>query len=71
LDVTGASQTLGKTAGKDVAEGKATFVSLLGLAGARQEAENRAAAALAHLAAFGSEAEPLRQAAQFVIHRKN
>lgn len=71
LDVTGASQTLGKTAGKDMAEGKATFVSLLGLEGARQEAEKRAASAIAHLAPFGPEAEPLRQAAQFVILRKN
>lgn len=71
LDVTGASETLGKTAGKDMAEGKATFVSLLGLDGARQEAGKRAASAIAHLAPFGLEAEPLRQAARFVILRKN
>ncbi len=71
LDVTQSSATLGKTAGKDKADGKATFVSLLGLEGAQQEAEKRAAQAEAHLSPFGEAADPLRQAAQFVIQRKN
>ena len=71
LDVTGASEVLGKTAGKDREDDKATFVSLLGLEGARQEGEQKAAQAEAHLAEFGAAATPLRQAAQFVIHRKN
>jgi farnesyl diphosphate synthase len=40
LDVTQASETLGKTAGKDVDRNKPTYVSVLGLEGARQQAEN-------------------------------
>jgi farnesyl diphosphate synthase len=39
LDVTADSQTLGKTAGKDAASDKPTYVSLLGLDGARAEAK--------------------------------
>jgi farnesyl diphosphate synthase len=40
LDVTQASETLGKTAGKDVHHNKPTYVSVLGLDGARSQAEN-------------------------------
>ncbi|MEZ6013549.1 MAG: polyprenyl synthetase family protein [Planctomycetota bacterium] len=47
LDVTGDAATLGKTPGKDVAEGKGTVVAALGLAGARRVAEELAAAARA------------------------
>jgi farnesyl diphosphate synthase len=48
LDVTQASETLGKTAGKDEEAGKPTYVSVLGLAGAHERA--RALHAQAHAA---------------------
>ncbi len=53
LDVTQDSATLGKTAGKDAANDKPTYVSLLGLAGARAHADALLAQAQAHLAASG------------------
>ena len=49
LDVTQASETLGKTAGKDAASDKPTYVSLLGLDGARAQARELLAEALAAL----------------------
>ncbi|MBC7213875.1 MAG: polyprenyl synthetase family protein [Burkholderiaceae bacterium] len=53
LDVTADSATLGKTAGKDAAHGKPTYVSLLGLEGARAQAQQLLAEAHAALAASG------------------
>lgn len=47
LDVTGSAETLGKTAGKDEAEEKPTYVSLLGLEGARSLAQQSCSEALA------------------------
>jgi len=49
LDVTGSAETLGKTAGKDEAEEKPTYVSLLGLEGARSLAQQSCSEALAAL----------------------
>ncbi|MGE4375936.1 MAG: polyprenyl synthetase family protein [Burkholderiaceae bacterium] len=53
LDVTADSATLGKTAGKDAAHGKPTYVSVLGLEGARAQAQQLLAEAHAALAASG------------------
>ena len=52
LDVTADSATLGKTAGKDAAYDKPTFVSLMGLVGAQTYARRLLAEALAHLDAM-------------------
>ena len=71
LDVTGDVARTGKRLGKDAAAGKATFVSLLGLAGARRRAEDLVAEACDALAPYGEEAECLREAARFVISRDN
>ncbi|MGH7590062.1 MAG: polyprenyl synthetase family protein, partial [Gemmatimonadales bacterium] len=49
LDVTATSEALGKTAGKDVARAKSTFVRLLGVEGARAEARDLARRAVDHL----------------------
>jgi farnesyl diphosphate synthase len=49
LDVTADSQTLGKTAGKDAASDKPTYVSLLGLDGARAQARELLAQSLSAL----------------------
>jgi farnesyl diphosphate synthase len=69
LDVTGDAATTGKRVGKDQAAGKATFVSLLGLDGARQRAADLVDEACAALAPYGARAEVLKEAARFVIAR--
>lgn len=71
LDVTGQAEKAGKRLGKDAGAGKATFVSLLGLAGARARAEELVEAACGALAPYGAEAEALRQAARFAISRES
>lgn len=70
LDVTGDAATTGKRTGKDAAAGKATFVSLLGLDGARAEAARLAGRAQSVLAPYGAGAQNLRELARFVIERE-
>ena len=70
LDAEGSSHRMGKNVGKDVSRGKATFVSLLGLEGARQQAGILAEQAAAHLALFGPRADLLRDLTTFVINRR-
>ena len=55
---------------RDMAAGKATFVSLLGVDGAKARARQLVAQAQDALAPYGSQADILRDAAQFVIARK-
>lgn len=69
LDVEGDPEAAGKRLRKDEAAGKATFVSLLGLDGARARAEALVARACDHLAAYGSAAGNLRLAASFALDR--
>ncbi len=72
LDVTADSAVLGKTSGKDAADNKPTYVSLLGLAGARQEAKalaDQAQAALIKSALPNTQA--LRALTDWVLHRKH
>ncbi len=71
LDVLETSEVLGKTAGKDAASGKVTFVSLLGVERAEAQANMLVEQAIQHISIFGKEAETLREAARFVIHRQN
>lgn len=70
LDVTGDAAVTGKRTGKDADAGKATFVSLLGLDGARAEAARLAARAQSVLAPYGAQAHNLRELARFVIERE-
>jgi geranylgeranyl pyrophosphate synthase len=69
LDVTGDSQSLGKTAGKDARASKSTYVSTLGLDGAKKEAERLLAEALKALQGFGEKADPLRELALRMVRR--
>ena len=69
LDVTGDESRTGKRVGKDAGAGKATFVSLLGLEGARARAAALVAEAEAALSGYGNRAANLIAAARFVIAR--
>ncbi|MEZ5886076.1 MAG: polyprenyl synthetase family protein [Paracoccaceae bacterium] len=71
LDVAGDPEKAGKKLRKDVGAGKATFVSLLGLDGARAKARDLVAEAEAALAPYAARAENLREAARFVIQRES
>jgi farnesyl diphosphate synthase len=71
LDVTGTTEQLGKTAGKDVEQGKATLVSVYGVDGARAEANKLAASAAAHLDEFGEKAGLLRELPYFMVDRES
>jgi farnesyl diphosphate synthase len=71
LDVEADSATLGKTAGKDQEQGKPTYVSLMGLAQAKQLASDLHAQALAAIEPFGRPALRLAQLADLIVLRKS
>lgn len=71
LDVESDAATLGKATQKDAEAGKATFVSLLGLDGAKRRASELVESACDALSVYQSEAELLRDVARFVIERRS
>lgn len=71
LDVDGEAADLGKATGQDAGRGKATFVGLLGVEGARRRLEELARDALVQLDMFGGRAALLRELFAFVINRKS
>jgi farnesyl diphosphate synthase len=72
LDVTGVSETLGKTAGKDVDNNKPTYVTVLGLDAARRHADELRRCAQQALARSGlADATPLALLADKVVDREN
>jgi geranylgeranyl diphosphate synthase type II len=70
LDVEESSQALGKTAGKDLAQQKATYPSVFGLERSHQIAKELAGKGISELAAYGERADRLRAVAEFLVHRR-
>jgi farnesyl diphosphate synthase len=71
LDYQADAGQLGKPAGRDAVQGKASFVEFLGLAEARAKADSLIAEACASLNDYGAEADGLRKLADFVINRNH
>lgn len=71
LDETGTVAQLGKTPGKDAAQAKSSYVTVLGLERARQRLTETIDAALAALVPLGNAADPLRACAHFVLTRNH
>lgn len=71
LDVTGTTEQLGKPAGSDEKNAKATYATICGIDASRQLAEDELSKALNALERFGSRAESLRQLARYVVHRNH
>jgi len=69
LDVEGDPANTGKSRGKDSAANKPTYVKLLGLEGAREEAGRLLRLALDSLGCFGKGADPLRSIARYIVAR--
>ena len=70
LDIEGDENELGKKTGKDAAAGKATFVSLMGVERAREQAQLLADQAAQHLEIFAEKGKLLKELARFVVNRR-
>jgi geranylgeranyl diphosphate synthase, type II len=70
LDVEESSAALGKTAGKDIAQAKATYPAVYGLERSHAIANDLAMKAIAELAPFGERASRLRELAEFLVLRR-
>ncbi|HWF13535.1 MAG TPA: farnesyl diphosphate synthase [Candidatus Acidoferrales bacterium] len=70
LDVEESSASLGKTAGKDVAQKKATYPSIYGLEKSRQFAKELEERAMAEIEPYGERASRLRELADMIVHRR-
>jgi farnesyl diphosphate synthase len=69
LDATADSATLGKTAGKDAADNKPTYVSLLGLEASKKLAEKLLDDAVSAITPFGDKAHRLADIADLIVRR--
>src|SRR5450755_1536087 len=71
LDVEESSASLGKTAGKDIAQKKATYPSIYGLEKSRQFAKELEERAMAAIEPYGAKASRLRELADMIVHRRS
>ncbi len=69
LDVEGDADKAGKAVRKDITQGKQTFVTLMGVDKAREQASALVDQAVLRLASYGSEADILRALARFIVER--
>lgn len=70
LDVEESSAALGKTAGKDIAQQKATYPAVYGIARSHQIANDLAAKAIGELATYNDRASRLREIAEYLVQRR-
>jgi geranylgeranyl diphosphate synthase, type II len=70
LDVEESSAALGKTAGKDIAQQKATYPAVFGLERSHEIANELSSKAIADLDGYGARAGRLREIAEFLVHRR-
>ena len=70
LDVEESSAALGKTAGQDIAQQKATYPAVFGLPRSHEIANELANKAIAELAPYAARADRLREISEFLIHRR-
>ncbi|MGA2712028.1 MAG: polyprenyl synthetase family protein [Bryobacteraceae bacterium] len=71
LDVEESSEALGKTAGKDAAQGKITFPAVYGLEESHRMAEEQGSLAHSALEPLGPKARRLHEIADLIVHRKS
>lgn len=71
LDIEGESDIIGKTVGSDLLADKSTYPKLLGLAGAKQKAQELYQNAIAELESIPFDTSALRAIAEFVVNRKS
>jgi geranylgeranyl diphosphate synthase, type II len=71
LDIEESSEALGKTAGKDLAQGKITFPAVYGLETSRRMAEDECSKAHDALVNFGDSARRLHEIADLIVYRKS
>ncbi len=71
LDVEGDAASMGKAVAKDADAGKATFITILGIEGARNTAAELVENAVARLDLFGEKAFLLRDIARYIIERRS
>ncbi len=69
LNVEGSPELLGKSVGSDLSKKKATYPALLGVEESKRRAKELVEAAIDALASLGSEADPLREIARFIVAR--
>ena len=69
LDIEGDTEIIGKQQGADIERSKATWPALFGLEEARTQATDLLNEALAAIADIGSEADPLRDVARYIVNR--
>jgi farnesyl diphosphate synthase len=70
LDAEASTATLGKTAGKDAAQHKPTYVSLLGIAAAKRKAAELRTEAKAALSSLGDRARRLNELTDYIVERR-